>query len=93
MDRVFTAIERAALPKRVVYSDFAAIAPMRNASAEKLYRRVVGPAQACSSRYVAFRSDARHIRQHVKSRDARTPSSQVARAETWRRRMPHSGTS
>ena len=24
MDRVFTAIERAALPKRVVYSDFAA---------------------------------------------------------------------
>ena len=28
MDRVFTAIERAALPKRVVYSDFAATPAM-----------------------------------------------------------------
>ena len=28
MDRVFTAIERAALPKRVVYSDFAAAPAM-----------------------------------------------------------------
>ena len=42
MDRVFTAIERAALPKQVVYSDFAA-APAKISDCEVSDRRLSFP--------------------------------------------------